>query len=84
MVHRALLGSLLRSGMASTDGLGLGLRTDDDGRLLPAEGAAEARVFLVGALRRGELWESTAVPELRGQAARAAGAAAAVLRAEAV
>ena len=77
-----LLGSLLRSGMASTDALGLGLRTDDEGRLLAADGTADARVFLVGALRRGDLWESTAVPELRVQSARAAAAAAEVLRVE--
>ena len=68
-----LLGSLLRSGLASTDELGMGLRTDDDGRLVAGTGAP---IWLVGALRRGDLWESTAVPELRVQAARAAAAVA--------
>jgi uncharacterized NAD(P)/FAD-binding protein YdhS len=37
------------------------------------------RILLVGALRRGDLWESTAVPELRVQAALAAARAAAAL-----
>lgn len=66
-----LMGSLLRSGLASTDELGMGIRTDDDGLLV---GGVGAPVWLAGALRRGDLWESTAVPELRVQAARAAAA----------
>ncbi|MBI1304692.1 MAG: hypothetical protein GC172_13040 [Phycisphaera sp.] len=67
-----LLGSLLRMGFALADRLGLGLRTDREGRLIGADGTVQRRVRLVGALRRGELWESTAVPELRAQAAVAA------------
>ena len=67
-----LLGSLLRSGIAVADPLGLGLRSDAEGRLLDAHGAPQRAIRLVGALRRGELWESTAVPELRVQAAVAA------------
>lgn len=78
-----LLGSLFRSGMASTDALGLGLRADGGGRLVHEDGTAEPRVFLVGALRRGEVWESTAVPELRVQAARASAAVAVALAGEA-
>lgn len=64
-----LLGSMLRMGLASSDALGLGLRTDADGRLVGADGVANDRIRLIGALRRGDLWETTAVPELRGQAA---------------
>ena len=71
-----MLGSLLRGGLASPDELGLGLRTDGEGRLVGADGSTDARLLLVGALRRGDLWETTAVPELRGQAAAAARAAA--------
>jgi uncharacterized NAD(P)/FAD-binding protein YdhS len=67
-----LLGSLFRSGMTAADPLGLGLRSDAEGRLLDAQGVAQQGMRLVGALRRGELWESTAVPELRVQAAVAA------------
>jgi uncharacterized NAD(P)/FAD-binding protein YdhS len=67
-----LLGAMLRMGFASADRLGLGLRADREGRLIGADGAVQPRVRLVGALRRGELWESTAVPELRAQAAVAA------------
>lgn len=67
-----LLGSLLRAGLASVDPLGLGLRVDDDGRLVGRDGTISTRVRLIGALRRGDLWETTAVPELRVQAAAAA------------
>jgi uncharacterized NAD(P)/FAD-binding protein YdhS/CheY-like chemotaxis protein len=67
-----LLGSLFRSGMTAADPLGLGLRSDAEGRLLDTQGVAQQGMRLVGALRRGELWESTAVPELRVQAAVAA------------
>jgi uncharacterized NAD(P)/FAD-binding protein YdhS len=67
-----LLGSLFRSGMAVADALGLGLRSDAEGRVLDAQHAPQRGMRLVGALRRGELWESTAGPELRVQAAVAA------------
>lgn len=64
-----LLGSMLRMGMATTDANGLGIRADAEGRLIGADGQVQSRLRLLGALRRGDLWESTAVPELRGQAA---------------
>lgn len=71
-----LIGSMLRSGLAVADEVGLGLRTDAVGHVLGADLRPDERLFLLGAFRRGDLWESTAVPELRGQAATAAGAAA--------
>ncbi len=46
---------------------GMGLRTDH-GRLVDSQGRTDAPVWTLGALRRGELWESTAVPEIRSQA----------------
>lgn len=46
---------------------GMGFRTEQ-GRLLDGSGRADAPVWTLGALRRGELWESTAVPEIRSQA----------------
>jgi uncharacterized NAD(P)/FAD-binding protein YdhS len=66
-----LISSLLQSGTATTDDLGIGLHTDSDGRLVGREGRAQERIYLVGALRRGDLWESTAVPELRTQVTKA-------------
>ncbi|WP_296601500.1 FAD/NAD(P)-binding protein [Nocardioides sp.] len=53
--------------LASVATAGLGLRTAG-GRLVDDAGSAEAPAWAVGALRRGELWESTAVPEIRAQA----------------
>lgn len=47
---------------------GMGFCTDD-GRVVDSSSASTAPIWTLGALRRGELWESTAVPEIRGQAA---------------
>src|SRR5207248_62585 len=60
-----LVSSLLASGLAQPGSLGMGFATDRDGSLL---GASGGRLFTLGSLRRGDLWESTAVPELRDQA----------------
>jgi hypothetical protein len=60
--------NLLTSGLAVADPLDLGFRTDGTGRLVSASGASPA-VWTLGPLRRGELWETTAVPEIRVQAA---------------
>ncbi len=57
-----LLRALLARGVARVDPLGLGLETDDDGRLGPGRA-----LFLAGPLRRPRLWEATAVLELAGQ-----------------
>lgn len=67
-----LLGDVLSSGIATGDREGLGLCADGSGRLIDARGRPDPRLVLVGALRRGDLWESTAVPELREQARAAA------------
>jgi hypothetical protein len=50
---------------------GLGLRTVD-GRLLDSSGTTDAPVWTLGSVRRGELWESTAIPEIRIQATQVA------------
>ena len=67
-----LLQSLLSDGSVSPDPLGLGLQATEDGALLDAQGRADGRLFTLGALRRGELWETTAVQEIRAQAERLA------------
>ncbi|MFF3409817.1 FAD/NAD(P)-binding protein, partial [Streptomyces sp. NPDC002742] len=63
--------SLFDTGAAVTGPLGLGVATRD-GRLLDAGGRTTLPVFTLGAPRRGELWETTAVPEIRVQAAELA------------
>jgi uncharacterized NAD(P)/FAD-binding protein YdhS len=50
--------------------LALGLDTDADGRVPNASG----RLWVIGAHRRGRLWETTAIPEIRQQAAAIAAA----------
>lgn len=67
-----LVADLLATGRAVPGPLGLGLRTRG-GRVVDALGTTRVPLFTLGALRRGELWESTSVPEIRGQAARLAG-----------
>lgn len=57
--------------LATIDVAGLGFRTDD-GRLVASDGGTDAPLWTLGALRRGELWETTAVPEIRLQAASVA------------
>ncbi|TIC81076.1 lycopene cyclase [Nocardioides sp. GY 10127] len=66
-----LLGDLLRDRgglrLAEPATRGLGVRTVD-GWLRDSSGSTAAPVWTLGALRRGELLESTAVPEIRAQA----------------
>ncbi|WNF00236.1 FAD/NAD(P)-binding protein [Streptomyces luomodiensis] len=66
-----LLRELFAAGLAAPGPLGLGLRTHPDGRVRPADGP-DAPLWTLGATRRGELWESTAIPEIRAQAAEVA------------
>ncbi len=63
-----LLRGLLESGLVRSDALGLGLATDAEGALLDAQGRVSGLLFTLGPLRRGDLWESTAIPEIRTQA----------------
>ncbi len=67
-----LVRSLLASGLARAGPLRLGLATDPDGRLRGADGTTAAPLWTLGSMRRGELWESTAMPEISVQAARLA------------
>ncbi|ADB50850.1 FAD/NAD(P)-binding protein [Conexibacter woesei] len=61
--------ALLARGVASVDPLALGLRATPGGALLSADDRPQPRLHVLGPLRRGELWETTAVPEIRTQAA---------------
>ncbi|GAA3807379.1 FAD/NAD(P)-binding protein [Nocardioides panacisoli] len=53
--------------LATVATAGMGVRTAN-GRLVGEHGRPDAPLWTLGALRRGELWESTAVPEIRTQA----------------
>jgi uncharacterized NAD(P)/FAD-binding protein YdhS len=65
---RRLIRSLIESGLASANDLGMGFRTDGAGALIDAHGIASAALFTLGPPRCGELFETTAVPEIRCQA----------------
>ncbi|MEU3521287.1 FAD/NAD(P)-binding protein [Streptomyces sp. NPDC006654] len=62
---------LFASGAAVPGPLGMGVATRG-GRLLDARGRTGLPLFTLGAPRRGELWETTAIPEIRVQAAELA------------
>ncbi|HXW31521.1 MAG TPA: FAD/NAD(P)-binding protein, partial [Acidimicrobiales bacterium] len=73
LMSSPLWASLLAAGHASFHPSGIGVRTDCEGRLIGIQGDVTPDVICVGAIRQGELWESTAIPEIRVQAAAAAG-----------
>lgn len=60
--------SLFTLGAAVPGPLGLGVATRD-GHLIDSSGRTGLPLFTLGAPRRGELWETTAIPEIRAQAA---------------
>jgi uncharacterized NAD(P)/FAD-binding protein YdhS len=67
LVHQGL-----EAGWARPDALGMGMDTSRNGEVIGSDGEPAQNLFAVGALRRGTLWESTAIPELREQAAQVA------------
>ncbi|OGX87264.1 hypothetical protein BEN47_11395 [Hymenobacter lapidarius] len=64
-----LVMSLRDAGHLSPDCLHLGLQTDEHGALRGANGVVSTTLFTLGPSRRPAYFESTAVPELRQQAA---------------
>jgi uncharacterized NAD(P)/FAD-binding protein YdhS len=64
-----LITSLRQGGQLVPDAMRLGIRTDADGALLSADGVASSTFFTLGPSLRPMWFESTAVPELRKQAA---------------
>jgi uncharacterized NAD(P)/FAD-binding protein YdhS len=67
-----LLVNLLARGLIDHDPLALGLRATPDGEVLRYRGGAVGWLHTLGASLKGELWECTAIPEIRGQAERLA------------
>jgi uncharacterized NAD(P)/FAD-binding protein YdhS len=62
-----LLRTLLASGTIWPDALRLGLDVDASSRVITAKGPPHDRLFAVGPMTRGGLWEVVAVPDLRVQ-----------------
>jgi uncharacterized NAD(P)/FAD-binding protein YdhS len=67
-----VIGSLLVHGWLCSDELSLGIETGARGNAVDASGDEVGDLFVVGTLRKPSFWESTAVPELRNQAAAVA------------
>lgn len=64
--------SLTDRGLARPDPLGLGLDVTADGAVIDAAGKPSGRIFAIGPLTRGALFEIEAVPDIRVQAAQLA------------
>ena len=71
-VEDPLIKNLLEQGLAKPDPLSLGLEVDSKGALIDSEGNASPSLYAIGPARKGLLWETTAVPELRNQASELA------------
>jgi len=71
-IESPLLASLFSHGLARPDALLLGLDSDEKGRLIGADGRLSEGLYAIGPVRKGCLWETTAVPEIRVQAAELA------------
>ena len=69
-----LLQALRARGLVLPGPLGLGVASEGIGHVLDGRGRPDPRLFVLGALRIGDLWESIAIPELRAQAQRIADA----------
>jgi uncharacterized NAD(P)/FAD-binding protein YdhS len=62
----------MENGLARANEVGIGFQTDGQGALLDARMAPSSVFFTLGSPCRGDLFETTAVPEIRAQAARLA------------
>ncbi|MBZ5738643.1 FAD/NAD(P)-binding protein [Nocardioides mangrovi] len=67
-----LLQALQRRGLVAPDPLKLGLDATPEGEVVGADGLPVPGLYAVGPPRKGILWESTAIPEIRTQAAEVA------------
>jgi len=68
-IDDSLLVSLFLQGEARPDPLFLGLDVDSKGSVLNFNGVPSNSLFAIGPVKKGGLWETTAVPEIRKQAA---------------
>jgi hypothetical protein len=64
-----LWANLLAAEVASLHPCGVGVRLTPDGYLIDAAGSIVPNIVCIGSIRQGEEWETTAIPEIRSQAA---------------
>lgn len=63
-----VLASLLDAGQVRPGPFNLGLDHDSRGAMITVEGTPSPVIFGIGPVRKGRLWETTAIPEIRTQA----------------
>jgi uncharacterized NAD(P)/FAD-binding protein YdhS len=66
--HDPLVGQLLDDGHVCAHPLGIGFDTASDGAFRARDGSVSRQLFTLGPPRIGELYETTAIPEIRDQA----------------
>jgi uncharacterized NAD(P)/FAD-binding protein YdhS len=71
-IENPLLTNLLRQKLVYPDPLFMGVDVAWDGAVIGAYGEASDFLYTIGPSRKGSLWETTAVPEIRVQAAQLA------------
>jgi len=64
--------NLLDRGFVKADELNMGIEVDDNFAVLNSQAVPANWLYAIGPMLKGSLWETTAVPELRGQAMRVA------------
>jgi uncharacterized NAD(P)/FAD-binding protein YdhS len=67
-----LFRNLMERGLVRADELDMGIEVDSGFAAVGRDGRTSGFLYALGPLLRGTLWETTAVPELRGQAMRVA------------
>ncbi|HTB82440.1 MAG TPA: FAD/NAD(P)-binding protein [Candidatus Sulfotelmatobacter sp.] len=70
--NSVLMKNLIKRGLVAVDDMEMGIRADEDHRVIARDGQCSDFLLAIGPLLRGTLWETIAVPELRGQARRVA------------
>ena len=68
-IDESFITRLFAKGFARPDRLFLGVDVDAHGALIDYKGTASHRLYAIGPPSKGCFWESTAVPEIRVQAA---------------
>lgn len=67
-----LIKNLLNQGLISIHPTNIGINTASNGALLNSDGQPSHQLYTLGTPRKGDLWETTAVPEIRVHAANLA------------
>jgi uncharacterized NAD(P)/FAD-binding protein YdhS len=67
-----LFENLLQAGLVRCDELDMGICVNEDFAVIDQDEESSNLLYAIGPLLKGSLWETTAVPELRGQALRVA------------